>query len=103
MSMADAATGVRSDANVQRAGNVTFVLRDSTWPDVRYTNAGPVLRVKPFSDAYFKVLELQPDLREPFSVGDRVIVAGRSMAIELTPSGVERLTDRDLAMVRDRW
>src|SRR5947207_8212803 len=97
MSMADAAAGVRSDPNVQRAGNVTLVLRDSTWTDVRYKNAGPVLRVKPFSDAYFKVLELQPDLREPFSVGDRVIVAGRSMAIELTPSGVERLTDRDLA------
>jgi hypothetical protein len=25
------------------------------------------------------------------------------MAIELTPSGVERLSDRDMAMLRDRW
>jgi hypothetical protein len=95
--------GVAADANVQRAGNVTFVLRDSIWTDVRYKNSGPVLRVKLFSDAYFKVLELQPDLTEPFSVGDRVIVAGRSMAIELTPSGVERLSDRDISMLRDRW
>jgi len=30
-------------------------------------------------------------------------VAGRSMAIELTATGVESLTDRDLAMLRDRW
>jgi len=30
-------------------------------------------------------------------------VSGRSMAIELTPSGEERLTDRDLALLRDRW
>ncbi|HEY3134069.1 MAG TPA: VIT domain-containing protein [Gemmatimonadaceae bacterium] len=103
MSAADAVAGVAADANVQRAGNVTFVLRDSIWTDVRYKNSGPVLRVKPFSDAYFKVLELQPDLSEPFSVGDRVIVAGRSMAIELTPSGVERLSDRDISMLRDRW
>src|SRR6266550_5451457 len=103
MSMADEAAGVRADANVQRAGNVTFVLHDSVWTDVRYKKTGPVLRVKPFSDAYFKLLELQPDLRDPFSVGDRVIVAGRSMAIELTASGVERLTDRDLGMLRDRW
>jgi hypothetical protein len=44
-----------------------------------------------------------PDLREPFSIGERAIVAGRSMAIELTPSGKERLTDSDEALVRDRW
>ena len=41
--------------------------------------------------------------REPFSVGESVIIAGRSMAIELTPSGVERLSDRDMALLRDRW
>ena len=103
MAAADSASGMRDDANVRRAGNVTFVLSDGVWTDVRYKKTGPVLRVKPFSDAYFKVLELEPDLREPFSVGDRVIVAGRSMAIELAASGVERLTDRDVAMLRDRW
>jgi hypothetical protein len=25
------------------------------------------------------------------------------MAIELTPAGEEQLTDRDLALLRDRW
>ena len=103
VSAADAASGARDDANVRRAGNATFVLRDSVWTDVRYKNAGTVLRVKPFSDAYFRLLELQPDLRDAFSVGERVIVAGRGMAIELAPSGEERLTDRDLALLRDRW
>src|SRR3954471_8581711 len=103
MSMADAAVGARDDANVQRAGNVTFVLRDSVWTDVKYKRTGEVLRVKAYSDAYFKLLELQPDLRDAFSVGERVIVAGRGMAIELTSSGVDRLSDRDLAMLRDRW
>jgi hypothetical protein len=82
---------------------VTLVLRDSVWTDVRYKQSGPVLKVKPFSDAYFKLLEMVPDLREPFSVGERVLVAGRTMAIELTPSGEESLTDRDLALIRDRW
>jgi hypothetical protein len=103
MSMADAAVGARADANVQRAGNVTFILRDSVWTDVRYKRAGELLRVKPYSDAYFKLLELQPDLRDAFSIGERVIVAGRSMAIELSPSGVDHLTDRDLTMLRNRW
>ncbi len=103
LSAADAASGVRDDASVRRAGNVTFVLRESIWTDVRYKNSGTVLRVKPFSDAYFRLLELQPDLREPFSVGERAIIAGRSMAIELTPSGEEQLTDRDITLLRDRW
>ena len=95
--------GARRSDNVTRAGTVTFVLRDSVWTDVRYKKSGMVLQVKPFSDAYFKLIEMIPDLREPFSVGERVIVAGRSMAIELTPSGKERLTDSDESMVRDRW
>jgi Ca-activated chloride channel family protein len=100
---ADSASGVSNDASVRRAGNSTFVLRDGVWTDARYKKSGTVLRVKPFSDAYFRLLELQPDLRDAFSIGERVIVAGRDMAIELTPSGQERLTDRDLALLRDRW
>lgn len=103
MGAADAAAGLKDDANIRRVGNVTFVLRAGTWTDVRYKGTGTVLKVKAFSDAYFKLLELQPDLRDAFSVGERVIVAGRNMAIELSPDGEERLTDRDVTMLRDRW
>jgi Ca-activated chloride channel family protein len=100
---ADAAAGIRDDASVRRAGNVTFVLRDGVWTDVRYKGTGTVLRVKPYSDAYFKLLDIDPDLREAFSIGERAIMAGKKMAIELTPSGEESLTDRDIALLRDRW
>lgn len=105
LSMADEAdfSGARQGANVTRAGNVTFVLRDSVWTDVRYKKTGTVLQVKPFSDAYFKLIEMVPDLREAFSIGERVIVAGRSVAIELTPSGKDSLTDRDVSLIKDRW
>jgi Ca-activated chloride channel family protein len=108
LSMADEAdfsgyASARQGGNVSRAGNVTFVLRDSVWTDVRYKKSGTVLQVKPFSDAYFKLIEMVPELREPFSVGERVIVAGHNMAIELTPSGKESLTDRDVTFIRDRW
>jgi Ca-activated chloride channel family protein len=109
LSAADSAAGfggssiTRRDGNVTRAGNVTFVLRDSVWTDVRYKKTGTVLQVKPFSDAYFKLIEMVPDLREAFSVGERVIVTGRSMTIELTSTGKENLTDRDVTLIRDRW
>ena len=100
---ADSVSGLRDDANVRGAGNVTFILRDSVWTDARYKKSGMLLRVKPFTDAYFKLIELVPERRESFSVGDRAIVSGRSMAIELTPLGVDHLTDRDITLVRDRW
>jgi hypothetical protein len=105
LSMADEADfrGARQSGGVTRAGNVTLVLRDSVWTDVRYKKTATVLRVKPFSDAYFKLIEMLPELREPFSVGERVIVAGRSMAIELTPLGEENLTDHDMTLMKDRW
>ena len=103
LSAADAAVGMRDEANVRRAGNVTFVLSGDVWTDVRYKKTGTVLQVKPFSDAYFKLIEMLPDLREPFSVGERVIVAGRSMAIELTAAGKERLMDSDVTLIRNRW
>jgi Ca-activated chloride channel homolog len=104
MSAADAAVGIRDDANVRRAGNVTFVLRDGVWTDVRYKGSSTTtLKVKAFSDAYFKILELEPDLRDAFSVGERAIIAGRNMSIELSPDGKDALTDRDVSMLRDRW
>jgi Ca-activated chloride channel family protein len=109
LSAADSAAGfsgysaMSRGRNVARAGNVTFVLRDSVWTDVRYRQTGILLQVKPFSDAYFKLVEMVPDLREAFSVGERVIVAGRGMAIELSSSGKETLTDRDISLIKDRW
>src|SRR4029079_14570909 len=51
MAAADAAVGMRDDAGVRRAGNVTFILSDSVWTHVRYKKTGQVLRIKPFSDA----------------------------------------------------
>jgi Ca-activated chloride channel homolog len=106
LSAADAAVGMGDSSTargVTRAGNATFVLRDSVWTDVRYKKTSTLLRVKPFSDAYFKLIDLVPELREPFSVGERVIIAGRAMAIELTPAGEEKLTDRDVALIRNNW
>jgi hypothetical protein len=79
------------------------LLRDSVWTDARFKKDAPVLRVKPFSDAYFKLIEMMPDLREQFSFSERLIISGRSMAIELTPRGKEQLTETDLRLLRDRW
>jgi hypothetical protein len=62
-----------------------------------------VLKVKPFSAAYFKLIETMPELLEPLSVGERVKVSGRAMTIEVGPAGVEELSARDIAMLKQSW
>lgn len=96
---------VVTTASVRHIGERTFVRRDSVWADTRYQETAGlrVVRVQAFSDAYFALAQLVPDLRDAFAIGDRVLVAGRAVAVEVTPAGVTRLSDADVAAVRTGW
>lgn len=88
---------------VRRAGTRSFTLRDGRWTDARHTSSMRVMKVSPYSAAYFKLLELIPDLAEAFALGDSIIVAGRDIAIEVSPDGAESLIDADLKLLQARW
>lgn len=105
LSALDAAEGdlAKRDANVQRSGKRLFNLRDGVWTDVSLKDSVRRVVIRPYSDAYFKVLELLPELREPLALGDRVIVAGKSVAIEIGPAGVETLTGQQLSEIQAKW
>jgi Ca-activated chloride channel family protein len=91
-------------ARSRRAANRMFVLRDSTWVDTRNAAAqARTLRVRPYSDAYFALMDRQPDLREAFALGDRVEVRGRAVTVVLAADGVERLSAAELAAVARDW
>jgi Ca-activated chloride channel family protein len=102
VSAVDAESSARGNAEMKRAGNRTFVLRDSVWTDTK-KSAGPTLRIKPYSNAYFRLLELIPDLREPLSIAERVRVAGKAMSVEISPNGVETLSGSDISMLKQNW
>lgn len=89
-------------ANIKRVGNLVFVLKDSVWTDTRKAS-GPTLSVKAFSAAYFRLLDLLPELHEPLTVGDRVRISGRAMVITVSPKGVEQLSNADMAMIKKLW
>ena len=81
-----------------------FVLRDGTWVDQRpEATDARVLRVKPFSTAYFALIEQAPELREAFALGERVRVHGRALTLLLASDGVERLGDHELAAFTRDW
>src|SRR5581483_9570229 len=96
-------TGPVAKKQLQQAGGRTFWKKDSVWVDSRWHDGMRVVKVKPYSAAYFALLNAVPDLRTAFSVGDAVRVAGRAVAIEVAGDGADKLTDAEVASVRSDW
>jgi len=92
-----------AEKKVQQSGGHTFWRKDSVWVDSRWRDGMRTVKIKPYSDAYFKLLEAVPELRPALAVGDAVRVAGRAVAIEVAGDGVEKLTDAEVASVRSDW
>ena len=64
--------------------------------------------MKPYSAAYFALLERLNDLRAPFALMGRdgnpgVVVAGRKVAIAIDAAGAETLESRDVAAIESSW
>ncbi|MEJ7758333.1 MAG: VIT domain-containing protein [Gemmatimonadaceae bacterium] len=87
----------------RRAGTRSFTMRDGIWTDTRKKDSMRVVKVRPYSASYFKLIELIPELAESFALGDRVIVAGRAVAVEVAVSAAERLSDLELRLVQAHW
>jgi len=97
--------GAGTRSTVRQVGNRRLALVNGVWTDARYS---PVLRtvtVKPFSPAYFDLLQRLPELAPAFALGDRVVVAGRAVAVAIAPDGVQAVERLDRAaldaLVRD--
>ena len=87
----------------RRVGTRTFVMRDSTWTDIRSAEGLRVVKVQAYSEAYFALIRELPDVAEALALGDRVLVRGAKVAIEVAPNGAERLTAAELASVVAAW
>ena len=88
---------------VRQAANRTFVLRDGLWSDGIDREGARVVRVQPYSPAYFALIDGLPELREAFSLGDRVRIAGRQVVLEVAADGAEHLTDVELRRIVASW
>jgi Ca-activated chloride channel family protein len=108
LSAAESAVADYSSVGVRRVGTRTFVLNAGAWTDTRYAATMRTVRVKPYSTAYFALLEKIDELREPFALvgangSSGVVVAGRSVAVAVAADGVETLSARDLSSVETSW
>lgn len=103
--LADEREGGAARVGVRQVGGRRLALVNGVWTDARYTSALRTVTVTPFSPAYFDLLHRLPELGPLFALGDRVVVAGRRVAVAIAPDGtgsVERLDRAALdALVRD--
>ena len=90
-------------ATIRRVGTRRFTLANGVWTDARYTTRMRTVRVKAFSPAYFELVRRLDGLSQALAQGDRIIVAGRTVAIELSPNGEERMDDRALNQIARDW
>jgi hypothetical protein len=96
------------DAGVRRVGTRTFALANGVWTDTRYVKTLRMVRVKPYSAAYFALLERIDDLRAPFALAGAdaspgVLVAGRAVAVAVASDGVETIDARELTAIEAGW
>ncbi len=79
-----------------------FVARNGVWTDLRFADER-VVKVVPYSAAYFELIERLPLLKPFFSLGDRVIIAGDGLAVALSETGVTIWTSSQLNEVVDAF
>ena len=72
-------------------------------PVAHDTSEQRVVRVKPFSPLYFELMRRLTVLPPVFALGDRVLVAGRAVALELHPDGLERVDETLISGVVRDW
>jgi Ca-activated chloride channel family protein len=99
----DAAGLSKDEKSIRREGNRLFVSRNGTWTDTGLKESMSRIKVRAYSPAYFRILDVLPELREPFALGEKVVIAGRSVAIEITSTGVDSLTDHEIADLQSKW
>jgi len=92
----------RADA-ARRAGDHLFARRGDRWTDVAFKEGMRVVKIKAFTPAYFRVLDAIPELRASFAVGEKVLVTGKHVAIEVSSDGAEQLSDAELRSLKEQW
>jgi Ca-activated chloride channel family protein len=92
-----------ADAQTKIVGNRAFRAdKDGKWVESKKEKASRVISVKAYSEAYFAILKELPEIAQLLTVGEKVRIEGRAVAIEIVDSGLSTIDAQALAtLVRD--
>jgi hypothetical protein len=94
------AAGERAD--VRDVAGRRFRLVDGTWTDARHAATVRTLRVEPYGELYFALLQALPELRGAWSTFETSIVAGERVSLHVVAGGRATLSAAErAAIIRD--
>ncbi len=74
-----------------------------TWIDGAMSDSARVVGIKPFSEAWFKLVDAIPELRNVFALGDKIVIATRTLTLEVSDAGSETISENDLRVIQSGW
>ena len=94
----------RLEGNTGRAvaGRI-FVLEGGVWTDAAHPGGREPFKVKAYTSAYFRLLEVLPELRPALKELGTALVAGRRVSIQVGDEGVETLTEAMMSDIVNRF
>ncbi len=81
---------------VVQVGNRTFFNKNGLWVDTAYEGKVETVKIKRFSEAYFKLLSKVPDVGRFLALGDEVIFLLHGRAIHISDEGKSDFTPSEL-------
>jgi len=81
---------------VAQVGSKTFFNKNGLWVDTEYEGKVEPVKVKRFSEAYFKLLGKAPQVGRFFALGDEVIFLLHGKAIHISDEGKSDFTPSEL-------
>jgi Ca-activated chloride channel family protein len=81
---------------VVQIGTKTFFSKNGLWVDTEYEGKIDAIKVKRFSEAYFKLLSKVPEVGRFFALGDEVIFFLHGKAIHISDDGKSDFTPSEL-------
>ena len=88
---------------LRRVAGRSFLLQDGTWTDLAHRDELPVVDIGQFSDAYFRLLRIAPELEPWFSQFDRVLLGGAEVSIRITGDPTDSPGERELDQLVRRF
>ncbi len=81
---------------ITRVGTRTFFNRDGRWIDSEYEGKTDALKVKKFSNAYFKLLRRFPKIGRYLSIGEDVIFILNGTPVQVSDEGKSDITSDEM-------
>jgi Ca-activated chloride channel family protein len=108
LAQADALLAAEKRPDTRVIAGRVYVWRDDRWRDRRFDTEpawqpAVTVRVRAYSEAWFALARALPALAEPFALGERLLVRGARVRIEITPEGRDTLDEATLRAVRSAW